>query len=172
MSTLEETCTVHRKSPAAGQRLDQQSLKLIIEFQRAVLHTPFIPFSILFTQAVQLRDRADLARIERFSASLTPESDVLVSPTHPHRIYELLSRTARLFIESSAESLPTDSTLTLPLAVTLNDLEFPHLGTETEPAANDVLNMEGLQTYSLTDWYYSNQQIMDLMYQDGMPWNS
>jgi len=95
-----------------------------------------------------------------------------MSPTHPHPIYELLSRTARLVIESPAEPLPTDSVLTLPFPVALNDFEFPHLGMETAPTANEVLNMEGLQTHSLTDWYYSNQQIMDLMYQDVIPWDS
>ena len=145
-------------------------------FSRAILHTPFIPFSILFTQAVQLLDRSDLARIERFAASLKPaESDAPAPPpTHPYRIYELLSRTARLCVESHTQSLslPAESTLIQPLPGSLSDFDLPYLEMETGgPTTNNALVVEDHQIDGLSDWYYSNQQIMNLMDEDVISWS-
>jgi hypothetical protein len=139
-------------------------------FSRATLHTPFIPFSILFTQAVQLLDRTDLARIERFAASLKPESDVPASPTHPYRIYELLSRTARLYVESHTQSLPGQSALTQILPVSLSDFDLSNLEMGTGSTANNALDVEDHEIDGLSDWYYSNQQIMNLMDEDVLHW--
>ncbi|KIW09779.1 hypothetical protein PV08_11879 [Exophiala spinifera] len=156
----------------------------------AVLHTPFIPFSILFTQAVQQLDQSDLARIEHFASSLKPEATLPASPSHPYRIYELLSRTARLCVDNqiqhqhhsqsdsiptkSASSLPTPTTLTFP-ATTEADFGLQDdghgPGVDGLPGADELdLGEIDFHVDSLSEWYYGNQQIMNLMDDDAMAW--
>lgn len=137
----------------------------------ATLYTPLIPFSILFTQAVQLLDRTDLTRIERFAASLKHESDVPASPTHPTRIYELLGRTARLCVESQIQSFPAESTLTQSLPISLCNFDLPYLDTERGFTTNNALDVEDHQIDGLSGWCSSNRQIMNLMDENVMPWS-
>ncbi|KAI0149689.1 hypothetical protein F4776DRAFT_174560 [Hypoxylon sp. NC0597] len=128
----------------------------------AILHSPFVPFSILFTHAVQFSDYADVARLDRFAASLRYE-DSAESATHPYRLYELLCQAARLYIESNNTSLPPDPTLIENLPDTLGQFDFAHFGAETG-------NTDGgdVRGFGLSDWYYSNQQIMNLLDEDVM----
>lgn len=172
-----------------------------------MLHTPFIPFSILFTQAVQRLDQSDLARVERFAESLKPETGTPVSPKHPYRIYELLSRTARLCVDSQIQvqnhdaqlmmprgSTPASSAIPLPSPVDA-DFEFPphdfgavaieatltRSSSAPPPPHNEGAELHHLDMGDLgfqidtgdglSDWYYNNQQIMNMMDEDAVPWS-
>lgn len=135
---------------------------------RAILHIPFVPFSILFTRAVQLSDVADLARLDRFAASLQPEAASLESITHPHRLYELLCQAARLYIDFNIPCSLADPTSTHNLPDSFGEFDFTPFGTEAGAAPNETLEAGSPQTYGLSDWYYSNQQMMSLLDEDVM----
>ncbi|KAM5349179.1 hypothetical protein ACJ41O_009002 [Fusarium nematophilum] len=129
----------------------------------ALLHTPFVPFSILFTRAVQLLDLDDLSRLERFAASLKPEAGT-ESPTHPHRLYELLSQAARLYIDSKlASSLPS----TFDLASFPDVSDYPEMMTETGTAMQ-AFEPSDYPMFDLGDWYYGNQHLMSLLDEHAM----
>jgi len=123
---------------------------------RSIMHAPFVPFSILFTYAVQYFDVADLSRLETFAASLKLETEVPESISHPYRLYNLLARTARLYFTANGPSLVMNSAPTQNLSSSLTEL-------------NDIgaLNMPyGLalgQNYDLSDWYYDNQHVMNFL---------
>ncbi|KAK5051527.1 hypothetical protein LTR84_003179 [Exophiala bonariae] len=146
----------------------------------AVLHTPFIPFSILFTQAVQHLDESDLSRIERFASSLKPEPPVSASPSHPYRIYELLSRTARLCVDSQiqrhAQSQPVLSSTEGRFSAA-EDAGFGSQQDRCNPGVDALAGVDDLDLADidfhvdgLSEWYYGNQQIMNLMDDDAMTW--
>ncbi|KAI1378884.1 hypothetical protein F4677DRAFT_443364 [Hypoxylon crocopeplum] len=138
----------------------------------AILHTPFVPFSILFTRAVQLLDVTDLGRLEGFAASLRPEAtSPEPSTTHPYRLYELLSQAARLYIDSNMPLASADQTLPHGLPESLTGFDFAQFGMEVGVTANETLEANGAQAYELSDWYYGNRQIMSLLDEDVMFWS-
>jgi hypothetical protein len=130
------------------------------------MHIPFVPFSILFTHAVQFLDLADLERLDTFAASLKPDTvDGQESITHPHKLYKLLCQAARLYVESRNPSFPEDSTL---IPENLDIFGLPTFGTEPGDAESENFHMSSLQTLGLNDWYHNNQQIMHLMNEDSL----
>lgn len=142
-----------------------QLSKLTATSNRAILHCPFVPFSILFTRAVQVLDATDLARLDRFAASLQPDESASPesSITHPYRLYELLCQAGRLYFDSNAtSSLTADPTLLYNLPDSLGELDF---GMEV---GTGILDVGGVQGSELSDWYYGNQQIMSLLDENAM----
>jgi hypothetical protein len=126
---------------------------------RAILHIPFVPFSILFTRTIQLVDFTDLDRLERFAASLQPEAGA-ESITHPHRLYELLCQAARLYLESSATLKVTNAAdVGASVPSYSNDVDFANMGMETESSwmPSDSQDMD------LSDWYQGNQEILRML---------
>lgn len=132
------------------------------------MHTPFVAFSILFTHAVQRSDFADLAILDRFATSLEPEDASSESITHPHRLYKLLCKAARLYIESKTPSSPMGLAVAHSLPDISGEFDFSHFETEAGAAANEPLEAGNLQTHGLSDWFYSNQQMMSLLDEDAM----
>ena len=135
---------------------------------------PFVTFSILFTRTIQLRDLEDLARLDRFAASLQPatnvEADFAKSSTHPHRLYKLLCQAARLYFDSypNTDSSATDPSLGEihnPLN-SLDDFDFVDYGMDPDAALGRMLGVGNAQTNGLSEWYYANQQIMGLLDED------
>ena len=134
----------------------------------AIMHGPFVPFSILFTRAVQLLDAPDLARIDRFAASLQPDVDPTESITHPYRLFELLCRGARLYFDLNAPPPPADPTLTRNLPDSLGEFDVAHYQMDPCSRDNEALEAFEGQSYGLSDWYYGNQQMMSLLDEDVM----
>ncbi|KAF7547811.1 hypothetical protein G7046_g8890 [Stylonectria norvegica] len=133
----------------------------------AILHTPFVPFSIIFTRAIQLSDTEDLARLDAFASSLKPQKIDSESITHPFRLYELLCQAARLYIDSNAKSSGFDAGIN-PAGDTssmLASLEHGSSATGTE-TYSDMLPDYDYSMSDLGDWYYSNQQLMGLLNED------
>lgn len=131
-----------------------------------------MPFSVLFTHAVRsLEADDDLARLERFASSLQPEAGDAPgeAATHPHRLYRLLCETARLHLDSArqrsgpsreagGEEQPAGSQAgdeTQALHAALAGGGFP---------PDLAFDSDGL---GLGDWYYGNQQLMNLLGSDG-----
>jgi hypothetical protein len=130
-----------------------------------VLHTPFFPFSILFSNAIQQSDTDDLDRLERFAASFKSETTDSDPATHPYRVYELLSQTARLCVESGTRPSHTDRTSPNPSDQTMVDDAIANLaevsGVEI-PARDDDYS----SGFDIGDWFQSNQQFMWLLHEN------
>lgn len=135
------------------------------------MHGPFVPFSIIFTRAVQLLDAADLARLDLFAATLQySDADSPESITHPYRLYEPLCQGARLFFDwnTTTTAVPfaaADPSLTDHLPESFGGFDDGQAGLD---AANETLGPDSYQIYGLSDWYYSNQQMMSLFEDDAI----
>lgn len=126
---------------------------------------PFVPFSILFTHAVQFLDLADLERLDTFAASLKPDVEGQESITHPHKLYELLCQAARFYIDSKNPPFHEYAT---DIPENLDIFGPPTFEAEPEDAESENFHMSSLQTVDLNDWYHNNQQIMRLMNEDSL----
>lgn len=116
--------------------------------RRAVTNTPFVPFNILFTHAVQTLSVPDLTRIENFAASLYPKEKQFETTTHPRRVYGLLCKTARAYIESRSQSQHG--------AESMNGDMF------------DLFDFVNPDAFDLDNWYQGNQQILQLLESNSM----
>lgn len=111
------------------------SCRLIVD--RAILHTPFVPFTVLYTKAIQWLDTTELSKLEYFAESLR-----LAGRDSYSRLYELLCQAARLYIDSSFSMSYFDSTQ------------------RTLPAQEEERQMPDFETavlFGMKDWYYGNQ---------------
>ncbi|KAL4883498.1 hypothetical protein BJY04DRAFT_216320 [Aspergillus karnatakaensis] len=105
----------------------------------AILHTPFVPFTVLYLRAVQLLDYADLTLLEAFSASLK----TLTGTDTYSRLYELLCQSARMYIDSS-------------LGLEINGASrLGVLGFDGEALRGQGFDNAGL--FDAGGWYYGNQ---------------
>ncbi|CAH0057298.1 unnamed protein product [Clonostachys solani] len=129
----------------------------------AIVNTPFVPFTILFTRVIQFHDVADLARLKRFTDSLCPDSAGSESITHPHQLYDLLCQAAQLYMRTNA-LYPSDTFSSLN--------EDPFQAAESSLVDNSIeMAMEhgkGLEENishfdNLDDWFQGNQQLMSLL---------
>ncbi|KAI1428254.1 fungal-specific transcription factor domain-containing protein [Xylaria sp. FL1777] len=130
-----------------------------------VLHTPFVPFSVLFTRIVQLSNSTDLFYLDRFSESLQLEGSSAESITHPYRLYKLLCQAARLYIKQDPPrgSYEVDTDSFDPWSV----FDFASFGNE----ANDGANGSGLDhnpSQDLSHWFHGHQQLMGVLDDDIM----
>ncbi|RSL43277.1 hypothetical protein CEP54_015151 [Fusarium duplospermum] len=133
----------------------------------ALLNTPFVPFSILFTHAIEKLDMEDFARLERFAASLKLETADTEPLTHPHRLYELLCKAGRLYIGSNTLSSQLGDTLDPNMLATLASAENIGIMTETGMAMQGPVYY-GDYMLDLGGWYHDNQQLMSLLDEDFM----
>ncbi|KAL0941544.1 C6 transcription factor [Colletotrichum truncatum] len=147
-------------------KTDSSILKKYISW--AILNIPFVSFSILFTHAIRSSDAADLALLDRFANSLQPDYPSSESVTHPHRLYQLLCKVARLYGESGAKVSTKAANQSLPEISTEVDLaaHLPSLEAGTERF--QALVADESQITGLSDWFYGNQQLMNLLGEDMM----
>ncbi|KZL68112.1 fungal specific transcription factor domain protein [Colletotrichum tofieldiae] len=116
---------------------------------------------IIFTCVVRTFNFEDLALLERFAASLKPETTGEDSPTHPYRLYDLLCQAARLYITKAqfSASGPTmarnDSTLS-------TDFEASQFFAEAAGSIEEFGNSD-LLMFDASDWYQGNQQLISLL---------
>lgn len=130
---------------------------------RALLHTPFYPFSILFQHTVEHQEQADLDRLGQFAASLRPHHDEESnSPTHPYRLYELLFQAAKLHMSSSLKDATPASHISSSIWNSTMD------GNMEERTGGDGLatGMHDDFIAELEDWYQESQQLMGLLDDD------
>jgi hypothetical protein len=119
---------------------------------------PFVPFIIIVTNAVHSSDIEDLARLEAFVQTLKPSDASPVTSTHPYRLYGLLCQIARPSVQSSSSRL--DPTLDNSLLAAFGDVDFSaYFGTTVDQGfAPDEDQLD-----SLGNWFYNNQQMMNLL---------
>ncbi|KAF4336094.1 hypothetical protein FBEOM_10030 [Fusarium beomiforme] len=129
-----------------------------------ILHTPFFPFSIIFTHAVRHAKKEDLDRLDRFAASFQSETASSEPVTHPHRLYELLSRAARLSTKACPDLLHTNETLSSSSHFTMVDPESIH--TMSEVGTTDFAIGAEYDASDVGEWFHSNQQFLRLLHED------
>ena len=96
-----------------------------------------------------------MAILEKFAGSLKPGAASKESITHPYRVYELLCRAARICIDFSTSALSTNSEQISHGSQQLDSIDKMGF-------LPDVNEYDG-QTEGLTDWYYSNLQMMNFL---------
>ncbi|KAI1392962.1 uncharacterized protein F4822DRAFT_146949 [Hypoxylon trugodes] len=163
-----ETLDIHHQCMLAVNNCKGDPSMVIRYINWAIMHIPFVPFSILFTRAIQLLDFADLARLENFATSLGPGTDSSESFTHPYRLYDLLCKAARIYIDRNIPSSSTDATLVDNPSISLGQFDFGSIVPDAGMVEGGNLGIDDAQMYDLSDWYYSNQQIMNLLDEDLM----
>lgn len=132
-------------------------------FDRSILYTPFVPFSILFPRTVQLSDLDDLARLERFAASFGPDERSCSSTTQLYQLYQLLSQAARIYIQAKAPIFSLNSASSQNLPDLPEEVDFEHLVMEAQAVANGTFEVGDSHTPGLSGWDDNNQQLMDLI---------
>ncbi|KAH9234714.1 hypothetical protein K456DRAFT_1749715 [Colletotrichum gloeosporioides 23] len=117
---------------------------------------------VLFLHAVRTADDADLAVLDRFARSLQPKDQASDCSTHPHRIYELLCRAARLHIESKTGGL--DGSMNQHSLESLLDIDVPDARSlETIRHGNLSFDTDG---FGLGNWYREQQHFLGLLNED------
>ncbi|CAG9986514.1 unnamed protein product [Clonostachys byssicola] len=128
----------------------------------AIVNTPFVPFTILFTRVIQFHDVADLDRLKRFTDSLCPPTGS-ESITHPHQLYDLLCQAAQLYMRTNAlypsEILPSLNEDPLQAAqASLVDNSIEMVMEHAKGFEESISNFDNLD-----DWFQGNQQLMSLL---------
>ena len=131
---------------------------------RAILHTPFFPFSIVFENAIRQAYMDDLDRLDRFAASFKSDNVNSEGATHPYRLYELLSQAARLCVQLNPTSAHSSSTVPSSSDMTMEDLEGNNL---PDGRAGEVMFNGGRdELLNIGDWFQGNQQFLQLLHED------
>lgn len=106
---------------------------------------------------VQTFDFEDLDLLDRFAASLRPESETKGenSPTHPYRLYNLLCQAARLYI--------TRAHLSASSSTFIADLEASQFPADVPGSLEDMDFGDSDMMFDPSDWYQGNQQFMSLL---------
>lgn len=138
---------------------------LTIALHRAIVHCPFPAFSILFTHAVQLCDMNEIARLESFAASLESEISQ-INPTtvaHPHRLYTLLCKAARLYIGSRMDT--NSRSLVQNNVSSFSDINAVSSSNRGQPFSgeDEIGPSAGAPEGWLGEWFHGNQLVMSML---------
>jgi hypothetical protein len=128
------------------------------------MHGPFVPFAIIYSQAIQRLDLDALEYLDRFTVSLRPEADAPQTVTHPYRVYKLLCEGARLCFDARIRSLKLESNLHGGNSARMSD-DNPYYvwdGSEATTSKDPVGQAGDLPVYGLDEWYQGNQQVLGL----------
>ncbi|KAI0456635.1 fungal-specific transcription factor domain-containing protein [Xylaria acuta] len=160
-----ETLDMHQQAMAAVKDSKDDQFMMHRYLHWGILHTPFVPFSVLFTRIVQLSDGADLYYLDRFSESLQHGESSAESITHPYRLYNLLCQAARLYIKQNPPTSlnGVDMGTIDPWSV----FDFASFGNEASNGAGGSDVSQPL-SHGLSHWFYGNQQLMGLLDDDVM----
>ncbi|KAI0468679.1 fungal-specific transcription factor domain-containing protein [Xylaria cf. heliscus] len=160
-----ETLDMHQQAVAAIE--DSKDRFMTHRYLHwGILHTPFVPFSVLFTRIVQLSDGADLSYLDRFSESLQHGEPATESITHPYRLYNLLCQAARLYIKQNPPA-PLDGATDMGVVDPWSVFDFAAFGNEASAGAENSDLSQPL-SHGLSHWFYGNQQLMGLLDDDVM----
>ncbi|KAL1836185.1 hypothetical protein VTJ49DRAFT_5466 [Mycothermus thermophilus] len=144
-----------------------------------ILFAPFVPFIVVFCHVIETQDRADLARLEAFVASLQPYPSGTDGVERLRRLFQVLYNVASQYMESQARAGQDD----LGVDTCLAALGFP--SSHAPPGQQDAEYASSMQGSSgsvfqrgvnpviwmgngmeLEDWFYNNEQMMSLL-EDG-----
>ncbi|KAL3429734.1 hypothetical protein BDV09DRAFT_35801 [Aspergillus tetrazonus] len=69
-----------------------------------ILYSPFVPFIVLFCHIIEVSSWEDLDRLEEFVESLKPYCSLSTAIFNLHRLCQVLSNVARLYVEAKAQA--------------------------------------------------------------------
>ncbi|KAL3470426.1 hypothetical protein BJX99DRAFT_49709 [Aspergillus californicus] len=75
----------------------------------SILYSPFVPFIVLFCHIIEVSSWVDLTRLEEFVLSLEPNCSLSTAIFKLHRLCQVLSNVARLYIEAKAQAQTQES---------------------------------------------------------------
>ncbi|KAF7594035.1 hypothetical protein BBP40_010313 [Aspergillus hancockii] len=154
-----------------------------------ILYSPFVPFIVLFCHVIESSSHSDLERLEEFVKSLQPNCSLSEAIAKMHRLCQVLSNVARLYVEAKSstqtrenEALASvgqefDTYLTAlglaPAQAEYGDVRWNGPVAMPAPMIGDVkegLEGQGPQTgmpqTTLGNWYSGNQHMMGLLEED------
>jgi hypothetical protein len=135
---------------------------------RAILLIPFAPFFVLFCHVIESSSVEDLNLLQAFVTSLIPAIPQSEPVEKLHRLCQVLSNVAALYVEAKAQ-LPADQNM-LPIG---NEFDMylsalglmPMEGQMLSEAAGGDAPMSGQMSY-LGDWFSGSRHMMDLLETD------
>lgn len=68
------------------------------------MYSPFVPFIVLFCHVIESSSYSDLIRLEDFVNSLQPNCSLSEAIAKMHRLCQVLSNVARLYVEAKAQA--------------------------------------------------------------------
>lgn len=131
-----------------------------------MIHHPFVPFSILFSHAVQVLDVDDLSRLEHFAASLELEHNSARPTTDFQQLYKLLCQAARLYIQANTPPQTVNQALPYDDLDPANSINIPSFDIEEGTTVNETIEHSVFEPYDLNDWNFQNQQFAALLDED------
>ncbi|KAF6834065.1 fungal specific transcription factor domain-containing protein [Colletotrichum plurivorum] len=160
-----------------------------------ILFAPFVPFIVIFCQAMETSDAADLARLQAFVTSIQAAKEFTDASARLHRLFQVLYNVAFRYVEMRKTSQQTEQAqASQEMDKYLAALGFPGAGgAERQPGematgeqmagsgggaiGEDGMNASGPNPLNqmmwmgnasqLEDWFYSNQQMLGLVEDDG-----
>ncbi|KAL4886193.1 hypothetical protein BJY04DRAFT_99373 [Aspergillus karnatakaensis] len=72
-------------------------------FHWSILYSPFVPFIVLFCHIIEVSSWVDLDRLDEFVASLQSNCSLSTAIAKLHRLCQVLSNVARLYIEAKSQ---------------------------------------------------------------------
>ncbi|KAG8669090.1 hypothetical protein FPOAC1_008478 [Fusarium poae] len=158
-----------------------------------LLFAPFIPFIVVFCQAIETQDQSDLARLHNFCTSVETTITLSDAAAKMHRLFQVLYTVALRYIEFRTTTPTADQTqASAELNTYLAALGFPPAGLNNggqQPSPMDATQagafsqtlgdmgmLDGAEgqrgantmmwmgnTAQLGEWFNSNQQMMELL---------
>ncbi|GKU01982.1 hypothetical protein FLAG1_03094 [Fusarium langsethiae] len=158
-----------------------------------LLFAPFIPFIVVFCQAIETQDQSDLARLHNFCTSVETTITLSDAAAKMHRLFQVLYTVALRYIEFRTTTPTADQTqASAELNTYLAALGFPPAGLSNggqQPSPMDAAQagafsqtlgdmgmLDGAEgqrgantmmwmgnTAQLGEWFNSNQQMMELL---------
>lgn len=141
-----------------------------------ILFAPFVPFIVLFCHTIEVSSRTDLHRLEEFVTSLEPNRGSSEAIDKMHRLCQVLSSVAGLYLEAKAQARTLESdamasvgqefdTYLSALGLAPAPMEDGEgAGQMPEASASSLPNTVPPST--LGNWYSGNQHMVGLLEED------
>ncbi|KAM0263908.1 hypothetical protein ACHAQJ_000943 [Trichoderma viride] len=97
-----EAMDVHQYAITSLHAFTDEPTAIARYLNSVVLNTPFVPFIVLFRQSIEASDPVDLSRLGDFVISLQPLESSSKPARRRQRLFQLLYKVARLYVESDA----------------------------------------------------------------------
>ncbi|PKY03827.1 fungal-specific transcription factor domain protein [Aspergillus campestris IBT 28561] len=142
----------------------------------AILFSPFVPFIVLFCHTIEVSSQTDLHRLEEFVTSLEPHRGSSEAIDKMHRLCQVLSSVARLYLEAKAQARTQESdamasvgqefdTYLSALGLAPAPMEDGETtGPMPEPSASSP--PDTVPPSTLGNWYSGNQHMVGLLEED------
>ncbi|KAL4867487.1 hypothetical protein BDV12DRAFT_119962 [Aspergillus spectabilis] len=161
----------------------------------SILYSPFVPFIVLFCHIIEVSSWVDLDRLDEFVASLEPNRSLSTAISKLHRLCQVLSNVARLYIEAKTQAQTQEnqdlasvglefdtylSALGLAPAANDGDTRWAAAASVPGPTMPEELRYQDAQTHNpgttsmphmphmthLGNWFSGNQLMMGLLEED------